>query len=145
MPPSTPDSLRRNTNSIAGGHAVGRYGMCAVLMHGLVTSSVATIFVCFAHDPNAFKDSHPSLYAELLEAWSAMHGPIMAACGYASRRSHPQQSQQPPPMAEQQARWGPPSRSIGEGGTQPPPSASSMGTESAFFDSNRDDPAGAEL
>ena len=30
------------------------YGMCAVLMHGLVTSAVATVFVCFAHDSEAF-------------------------------------------------------------------------------------------
>lgn len=35
------------------------YGMCAVLMHGLVVSSVATVFVCFAHDDVALKNHRP--------------------------------------------------------------------------------------
>jgi len=35
------------------------YGMCAVLMHGLVVSSVATVFVCFARDDIALKNHRP--------------------------------------------------------------------------------------
>ena len=144
--------------------------MCAVLMHGLVTSAVATTFVCFAHDPDAFKASHPSLYADLLEAWMARYGSIMVSCGYVSPRLEqplqhqhqyqpqrlqpqpqpqlqyqyqPQPPPMPPPMAEQQARWGPSESETLEADTVPPSIGSSMGTESAFFDGGNDD--GAEL
>ena len=49
------------------------YGLCGVLMHGLVTSSVATVFVCFAEAPHDLASHHPELHRELLAAWQHAH------------------------------------------------------------------------
>jgi len=49
------------------------YGLCGILMHGLVTSSVATVFVCFAETPHDLAHHHPDLHRELLAAWQQAH------------------------------------------------------------------------
>ena len=126
--------------------------MCAVLMHGLITSSVASIFVCFAHDPDAFKEAHPSLYAELLEAWLRTYGPIMNACGYVSSRHHNQlnsqqqwQHQQSPPPEPPLPMCNPSDNSLSAlNSSDEDEGNASMGTESAFFDSAMDSNNGAE-
>jgi hypothetical protein len=48
-----------------------------------VSSAVATVYVCFAQDPDAFAAGHHELWAELMHSWNKAHGPAMAACGYA--------------------------------------------------------------
>eukprot|EP00953_Heterococcus_sp_UTEX-ZZ885_P038536 19777-Heterococcus_DN1.PRE.2 len=47
-----------------------------------VSSALATVYVCFAQDPDAFAASHHELWAELMHSWNKAHGPAMAACGY---------------------------------------------------------------
>ncbi|KAF4041230.1 Calponin homology domain-containing proteinoline transpo [Phytophthora infestans] len=46
-----------------------------------VSSSVATIFVCFAEDPAPFQRSHPELYAVLAQGWHSLHPEFIAQAG----------------------------------------------------------------
>ncbi|KAL4169075.1 hypothetical protein KRP22_010004 [Phytophthora ramorum] len=48
----------------------------------VISSSVATIFVCFAEDPVSFQRSHPELYAPLVEGWHNLHPELMVQAGY---------------------------------------------------------------
>eukprot|EP00611_Tribonema_gayanum_P000386 TRINITY_DN1025_c1_g1_i2.p1 TRINITY_DN1025_c1_g1~~TRINITY_DN1025_c1_g1_i2.p1 ORF type:complete len:562 (-),score=197.38 TRINITY_DN1025_c1_g1_i2:853-2538(-) len=57
------------------------YNLAAVAV-SVVSSAVATVFVCFAQDHNALAASHPELWLELMQAWHKAHGPTMQACGY---------------------------------------------------------------
>ena len=54
----------------------------AVTPLAVIDSSVATIFVCFAEDPAAFQQSHPELYAPLVQEWHNLYPEIMAHAGY---------------------------------------------------------------
>ncbi|TMW60486.1 hypothetical protein Poli38472_000528 [Pythium oligandrum] len=54
----------------------------AVTPLSVIDSSVATIFVCFAEDPNAFLQSHPDLYHPLVAEWHNLYPEIMVAAGY---------------------------------------------------------------
>ncbi|CAI5701959.1 unnamed protein product [Peronospora effusa] len=54
----------------------------AVTPLAVIDSSVATIFVCFAEDPAAFQQSHPELYAPLVQEWHNLYPEIMAQAGY---------------------------------------------------------------
>jgi hypothetical protein len=54
------------------------YGLCALLLHGLVTSSVATVFVCFAQAPHALATHHPALHRDLVAAWQLAHPEALA-------------------------------------------------------------------
>ncbi|ETI33504.1 hypothetical protein L914_19063 [Phytophthora nicotianae] len=48
----------------------------------VISSSVATIFVCFAEDPAPFQRSHPELYAALAQGWHSLHPEFIAQAGY---------------------------------------------------------------
>ncbi|KAG7384286.1 Metal transporter cnnm2 [Phytophthora pseudosyringae] len=48
----------------------------------VVSSSVATIFVCFAEDPVPFQRSHPELYAALAQGWHGLHPDLIVQAGY---------------------------------------------------------------
>ncbi|KAG4060414.1 hypothetical protein PC123_g4691 [Phytophthora cactorum] len=48
----------------------------------VISSSVATIFVCFAEDPAPFQCSHPELYAPLAQGWHSLHPEFIAQAGY---------------------------------------------------------------
>ncbi|GMF19163.1 unnamed protein product [Phytophthora fragariaefolia] len=62
----------------------------AVTPLAVIDSSVATIFVCFAEDPAAFQQSHPELYAPLVQEWHNLYPEIMVQAGYCeSRRDYP--------------------------------------------------------
>lgn len=49
---------------------------------GVISSAVATIFVCFAEDPAAGQATQPQLFSELIGAWMQFHGDVMTSCGY---------------------------------------------------------------
>ncbi|KAL3657104.1 hypothetical protein V7S43_018017 [Phytophthora oleae] len=48
----------------------------------MISSSVATIFVCFAEDPVPFQRSHPELYAALAQGWHGLHPDFIVQAGY---------------------------------------------------------------
>lgn len=48
----------------------------------VIDSSFTTIFVCFAEDPAAFQQSHPELYAPLVQEWHNLYPDIMVQAGY---------------------------------------------------------------
>uniref|UniRef100_A0AAV1T2F7 Choline transporter-like protein n=1 Tax=Peronospora matthiolae TaxID=2874970 RepID=A0AAV1T2F7_9STRA len=54
----------------------------AVTPLAVIDSSVATIFVCFAEDPAAFQQSHPELYAPLVQEWHNLYPDVMVQAGY---------------------------------------------------------------
>ena len=58
------------------------WAMCDVTM-SVVSSAVATIFVCWAEAPAAFMQVHPDEAKMLNDAWMSFHGPVYAACGHA--------------------------------------------------------------
>jgi hypothetical protein len=49
----------------------------------VISSAVATVFVCWAQDEAAFASTHPQLWSELMTSWHEAHGDVMVACGYA--------------------------------------------------------------
>jgi hypothetical protein len=53
---------------------VGFFGgfLIAITAMSVIDAGVAAIFVCFAEDPAAFKESHPGLYEPLVAAWSGV-------------------------------------------------------------------------
>jgi len=55
--------------------AVVGYWSC-LLLSTLVESAVATVFVCFAEDPQALVESHPRHYMELMQIWVKIHGSL---------------------------------------------------------------------
>ncbi|KAG1691377.1 hypothetical protein DVH05_027039 [Phytophthora capsici] len=48
----------------------------------IISSSVATIFVCFVEDPVPFQRSHPELYATLAQGWHSLHPDFIVQAGY---------------------------------------------------------------
>lgn len=63
----------KNISSVNGtllmilGYNIGHF-MCTVTTN-LISSAVATIFICFAEKPDYFRITHPELFNELLDAW----------------------------------------------------------------------------
>lgn len=49
---------------------------------GVLTSSVRTIFVCFARAPTALANNHPAIFMKMCEAWQESHLAIFQRCGY---------------------------------------------------------------
>eukprot|EP00624_Nannochloropsis_granulata_P000092 evm.model.NODE_10285_length_5569_cov_33.898186.1 len=41
----------------------------SLIVMSVLDAGVATVFVVFAEDPEAFAQSHPALYGELVQAW----------------------------------------------------------------------------
>lgn len=60
---------------------IGAFVMCASVAT-VLEAAVATIIVCFAEDPQSFKDTHPEDFHALMTTWRAMYGPELEACGY---------------------------------------------------------------
>lgn len=54
----------------------------AITPLSVVDSSIATIFVCFAEDPAAFRQSHPDLYEPLVREWHNLYPEVMVQAGY---------------------------------------------------------------
>lgn len=48
----------------------------ALVVSSVIESAVSTIFVCFAEDPQSLSETHPELYATLVEAWEVAAGPL---------------------------------------------------------------------
>lgn len=70
--------------------------MCSMIV---IRSGVATIFVCFAEDPQALADSKPVVYNDLVTAWAKRHG----SCALAVAR--PPQQGYPGAPQQQQQQW----------------------------------------
>jgi len=51
----------------------------------VISSAVATVFVCFAEDPHAFCDNHHDLYNEMMQVWNEFQLPTMQKNGYDKR------------------------------------------------------------
>lgn len=49
----------------------------AIVISTVVTTALHTIFVCFAEDPNAFQQTHPDHYSQLVYAWKQFHPDVM--------------------------------------------------------------------
>jgi len=62
--------------------------MCAIVST-VITSSVATVFVCWAENPEALGHTHPEHLESLLNAWRTFHPAEMEACGYNARFGAP--------------------------------------------------------
>lgn len=45
----------------------------ASILNGVILTAIHTIFICFAEDPIAFRNSHPEHYGELVESWKKFH------------------------------------------------------------------------
>ena len=43
---------------------------------GVISSAVATVFVCFAENPEALENTHPAEYTRLTQAWRQYKGDI---------------------------------------------------------------------
>ena len=67
-------------------------GLFGFVMSGVclsvVSSAVATIFVCFADAPQAFFQTHPDHAEALTSAWSQFHGESFDTCNYNQYRVH---------------------------------------------------------
>lgn len=61
--------------------------MCCIVTT-VITSAVATVFVCWAENPEALAATHPEHLEALMEAWRKFHGEEIAACGYTARFAH---------------------------------------------------------
>lgn len=65
-------------------------GLFGFVMSGVclsvVSSAVATIFVCFADAPQAFFQTHPDHAETLMAAWSKFHGDEFDAGNYGRYR-----------------------------------------------------------
>jgi len=61
-------------------------GMSGIML-AVISSSVRTIFVCFAMNPNALASTHPESLTKLVNAWNTFHPRVFADCGYASQFS----------------------------------------------------------
>lgn len=58
--------------------------MCAICS-SVITSSVSTVFVCFAENPENLARTHPEHLHALLEAWRHFHPAVIEQCGYNAR------------------------------------------------------------
>jgi hypothetical protein len=59
------------------------------IMASILSSSVRTVFVCFAINPAALGATHPEHLQDLLEAWYKFHPDEFAASGYAAHLPKP--------------------------------------------------------
>ena len=57
-------------------------GMSSVTLN-VVSSAVATVFVCFAENPEAIFNTHQDEGHKLRNAWATFHGDTCNQCGYA--------------------------------------------------------------
>jgi len=61
----------------------------ASIMSGVVTSSVRTVFICFALNPLALQLNHPETFQAVSSAWALAHPAVWASCGYNRLGSQP--------------------------------------------------------
>ena len=61
----------------------------ASIMSGVVTSSVRTVFICFALNPLALQLNHPETFRAVSSAWALAHPSAWASCGYDRLGSQP--------------------------------------------------------
>lgn len=77
------------------------YSMASVTA-GVVSSAIATVYVCFAEDHQALAQSHPPLWRQLMASWTKAHPSVMEICGYAQAYETVQREE----GQHQQGGWG---------------------------------------
>lgn len=61
-------------------------GMSGIML-GVISSSVRTVFVCFAMNPHALASTHPEALTKIVNAWNTFHPRTFNDCGYGAQFS----------------------------------------------------------